>query len=144
MALYGHEVLREEDFSHEIDMDALVEMYFIDDISRMSSKQIKEFCESEQAKALQEKAVLTKPTMMRLSKQDDETRRIKLACYQLAKEANDPLWNKFKLLTAKRKEIIAKIMKKYGNKGGKQAVKAQKAYIKLSSKLPAKASDNLR
>ena len=55
MALYGHEVLT-EDFSNDINMDALVEMYFVDDISRMSSKQIKEFCESEQAKALQEKA----------------------------------------------------------------------------------------
>ena len=43
MALYGHEVLS-EDLTNEVNMDELVEMYFIDDISRMSTKQIKEFC----------------------------------------------------------------------------------------------------
>ena len=129
MALYGHEVLT-EDFSNDINMDALIEMYFIDDISRMSSKQIKEFCESEQAKALQEKAVLTKPTMMRLSKQDDETRRIKLACYQLAREAKDPNFDKMIKYRALWKKYRGVIFQKYANKATRIAKVGQREYLK--------------
>jgi len=129
MALYGHEVLN-EDLTNEVNMDELVEMYFIDDISRMSTKQIKEFCESEQAAALQEKAVLTKPTMMRLSKQDDETRRIKLACYQLAKEAHDPNFDKMIKYRALWKKYRGIIFQKYSNKATRVARVAQKEYLK--------------
>jgi hypothetical protein len=130
MALYGHENLLTEDFSNEVNMDELVEMYFIDDISRMSTKQIKEFVESEQAKALVEKAVLTKPTMMRLSKQDDETRRIKLACYQLAKEANDPNFAKMVKYRDLWKKYRALIFQKYANKATRIARISQKEYLK--------------
>ena len=129
MGLYGHN-LENEDFSNDINMDALVEMYFIDDISRMSTKQIKEFLESDQAKALEEKAVLTKPTMMRLSKQDDETRRIKLACYQLAKEANDPNFAKMVKYRELWKKYRAVIFQKYANKATRIARAGQKEYLK--------------
>ena len=128
-SLYGHDVLN-EDFSNDINMDALVEMYFVDDISRMSTKQIKEFCESEQAKALVEKAVLTKPTMMRLSKQDDETRRIKLACYQLAKEANDPNFAKMVKYRDLWKKYRGLIFQKYANKATRIAKAGQREYLK--------------
>lgn len=130
MALYGHNNLENEDFSNDINMDALVEMYFIDDISRMSTKQIHEFLESEQAKALEEKAVLTKPTMMRLSKQDDETRRIKLACYQLAKEANDPNFAKMVKYRDLWKKYRGIIFQKYANKATRIARAGQKEYLK--------------
>ena len=68
----------------------VLEMLLVDDILRGTSEQIKEFCESEEARILQEKDVLKKPTMMRLSKADDEKRRVKLMAYQIAKAANDP------------------------------------------------------
>ena len=129
MALYGHEVLN-EDLTNEVNMEELIEMYIIDDVSRMSTKQIKEFCESEQALALQEKAVLTKPTMMRLSKQDDETRRIKLACYQLAKEAHDPNFDKMIKYRALWKKYRGIIFQKYSNKATRVAKVAQKEYLK--------------
>lgn len=132
--MYGHDNLLTEDFSNEINMDELVEMYFIDDISRMSSKQIKEFCESEQAKALQEKAVLTKPTMMRLSKQDDETRRIKLACYQLAKEANDPNFAKMVKYRDLWKKYRAIVFQKYANKATRIARVSQREYLKKAAR----------
>ena len=141
MSLYGTQNLATSTIDEEAE---LLELFLYDDLHRCNEEQIKEFCESDECKALVEAKAFRKPMVIRLSKEADSTRRTKLAAYRLAKEANDPLWDKFKLMTAKRKEIIAKIMKKYGNKGGKQAVKAQKAYIKLSSKLPAKASDNLR
>ena len=92
--------------------NAVLEMFFVDDILHGTSDQIKQFCESAEAKILVEKAVLKKPTMMRLSKADDEKRRIKLMAYQLAKEGNDPEWEKLKTYTTKRKASINKIMTK--------------------------------
>jgi hypothetical protein len=112
--------------------DKVLEMFIVDDVLKGSSDQIKRFCESEEAKILQEKAVLKKPTMMRLSKVDDEKRRVKLLAYQLAKEANDPEWSKLKKYTELRKTSINKIMKKYGNKAEKMAKIAQKNYIKTA------------
>ena len=113
----------------------ILEAYFIDDIIRMPSDDIKTFCESEEAKILVEKAVLSKPTMMRLDKKSDELRRTKLIAYQLAKNANDPNWVKLVKYQKLRKECIQKIMDKYGTKAAKIAKVAQKNYIKTASKV---------
>lgn len=121
--------------------NAVLESFFIDDLIRMNSDQIKEFCESEEAKILEEKAVLKKPTLMRLSKQDDLHRRTKLIAYQLAKADNYTSWNKLVKYTALRKEAIADIMKKYGPRAEKIAKTAQKNYIKTASKVKATAED---
>lgn len=118
--------------------DAVLEMFIVDDLLRGTSDQIKQFCESEEAKILQEKSVLKKPTMMRLSKADDEKRRVKLMAYQLAKEANDPEWTKLKNFTEKRKASINKIMTKYGPKAEKMAKIAQKNYIATAKKISDK------
>lgn len=118
--------------------DAVLEMFIVDDLLRGTSDQIKQFCESEEAKILQEKSVLKKPTMMRLSKADDEKRRVKLMAYQLAKEANDPEWTKLKNFTEKRKASINKIMAKYGPKAEKMAKIAQKNYIATAKKISDK------
>ena len=113
----------------------VLEMLLVDDVMGGSSEQIKEFCESPEARILQEKSILKKPTMMRLSKADDEKRRVKLMAYQLAKTANDPEFTKLKNYTEKRKASIAKIMTKYGPKAEKMAKIAQKKYIATASKL---------
>lgn len=135
MSLYGTESLTSvEELANS---NTILEMLFTDDILRLNDEQIKEFCTSESAKILEEKAVLKKPTLVRLSKADDEKRRIKLIAYQLAKDANDPEWTKLKTYTAKRKESINKIMKKYGNKAKKIAKLAQKNYINTAKKLPS-------
>lgn len=115
--------------------DMVYEMFLVDDLLHGNSDSIKEFCESAECKILVEKAVLKKPTMMRLSKADDEKRRIKLIAYQLAKEANDPEWAKLKKYTALRKESINKIMNKYGAKAQRMAKLAQKEYIARSKKI---------
>lgn len=131
--LYGAQQLRTmEELANS---DRILEAFIVDDVMRGTSDQIKEFCESEQAAILQEKAVLKKPTMMRLSKADDEKRRIKLIAYQLAKEANHPEWAKLKTYTAKRKVSIAKIMQTFGPKAERMAKIAQKNYIATASKM---------
>jgi len=129
MALFGNTSLtsvEEENF----DLQEAVESFLIDDVMRMSSKQIKEFCESEQCAALVERAVLKKPTVMRLSKEDDEKRRIKLICYQLARDNHDPNWDKCVKYRALWKSYRAKIFDKWGNKATRLAMVAQREYIK--------------
>lgn len=113
----------------------VMEMFFTDDLIRGTQQQIKEFCNSTAAQVLMEKAVLKKGTMMRLSKEDDLKRRVKIIAYKLAKEAKDPEWEKLKLHTARRKESIGKIMNKYGAKAENIAKIAQKKYISLAAKV---------
>jgi hypothetical protein len=108
----------------------ILEAFFVDDIIRMPSDDIKTFCESEEAKILVEKAVLTKPTMMRLDKKSDAMRRTKLIAYQLAKENNDPNWAKLVKATKAKKMYKNKILTKYGKKAERVAKIAQKNYIK--------------
>ena len=67
---------------------------------------------------------------MRLSKQDDETRRVKLACYQLAKEAHDPNFDKMIKYRALWKKYRGVIFQKYSNKATRVAKVAQKEYLK--------------
>ena len=135
MSLYGTAQLRSlEEMGNS---NAVLEMLFVDDILHGTSDQIKEFCESQEAKILEEKAVLKKPTLVRLSKQDDKKRRIKLMAYQLAKEADDAEWKKLKTYTMKRNECIAKIMNKYGTKAERLANISQKNYIATATKVNA-------
>lgn len=133
MSLYGTTQLRS--LEEMANSNEILEMLFVDDILHGTSDQIKEFCESQEAKILEEKAVLKKPTLVRLSKQDDKKRRIKLMAYQLAKEADDPEWKKLKTYTMKRKECIAKIMNKYGTKAERLANISQKNYIATATKV---------
>ena len=128
MSLYGHSNLN-EDFNG-LDMDSVMESFFYDDLSRMSDSALKSFLESEQCKALQEKTAFAKPTLMRLGKDADKLRRIRLMCYTLAQNAKDPNWAKCKKYRALWKKHRAAIFKKYGNPATRLASIAQKQYIK--------------
>lgn len=133
MSVYGHSIIRETTMEN-VDVQPFVELFICDDITRMDSKTAKEFCESTVAQVLSEKSVLKKPTMMRLSRADDEARRVKLCAYQLAKEDNDPNWKKMVMYREKWKEYRGLVMKKYGAKATRMAKAAQKEYIKKAQK----------
>ena len=132
----GHDSIEKIAESKEI-----FEMLLADDLMHGTSEQIQEFCESADAQVLVEKAVLNKPTLIRLSKMDDEKRRVKIIAYQLAKDANDPEWTKMKKYTALRKQSIRKIMRKFGKKAQRIAKISQKEYIKKAKSMKATASE---
>lgn len=136
MNLYG--TSRMSNLESMAKSDTILEMFIADDVSRGTSEQIKEFCESEQAKILVERGVLRKPTLVRLSKKDDEKRRVKLIAYQLAKDAKDPEWTKLQKYQTLRKECIEKIMRKYGNNAQRMARIAQKNYIRTAQSTSSK------
>lgn len=114
----------------QVNINSIVEDFLYDDVSRMSSDQIHEWCSSDQARALMEAGVLTKPTFIRLSKEDDEKRRIKLICYRLARNAKDPNYEKCMKYRALWKEYRQKIFDKYAAQATRLARIAQKDYIK--------------
>ena len=139
MNLYGTN--ENQDIEKIANSSKIMEMFIIEDMLHGTSEQIHQFCESAEAQVLVEKAVLNKPTLMRLSKTDDQKRRTKMVAYYLAKEANDPEWTKMKKYTALRKQSINKIMRKYGKKAQRIAKMAQKEYIKKSKSVKATAAE---
>ena len=147
MSLYGRELVKEslvDSDIENIDLKPYIELMAYDDISRGSDEQIASFLESELCQVLQERQVLNKKAMIRLDRDADEKRRIKLAAYQLAKENNDPAFKKLVMYREKMKEQRAIIMKKYGKQAKKIAVKSQKEYIKNARKEPATQADNAK
>ena len=117
--------------------DDIMSLLIVDEILHGTSDQIHEFCESAEMEALLERNVLKKPTLIRLSKIDDQKRRTKLMAYQLAKESNDPNWTKLKKIMVMKKQTIRKIMSKYGPKATRLSKLSQKAYIKKARALKA-------
>ena len=113
----------------------LQEAFLVDDLSRLPSDVLKDFCESAEAKALVEANVLRKPTLVRLSKKDDETRRIKIAAYEICKEENPNLWKKLADNRVKEKKLINQIMTLYRSRAIKKARAEQKEYIKTAKKV---------
>ena len=120
---------------------AIKELFTIDDVLRGTTEDIQKFCESEEAQILVEKQVLTKPSLHRMSKQDDLKRRIKLASYQMAKDNNDPLWAKLVKFQGLKKQFAQKILNKYGKKAERVAKIAQKNYIKSAKSVAATAAE---
>ena len=121
----------EEYASDEIkDLDAVYEAYIYDDLSKLSDADKKAFLESEDCAILEGKKLIGRKTLVRLSKNDDITRRTTMAAMQLAKEKNDPLWKKLVLNRVKERQLLAAIRKKYGAKGQRVARQGQKAYLK--------------
>ena len=132
MGIFGTEALEE---SLPGGTSELVEMFLVDEVARMDSDTIKQFCESAEAEALVEANVLRKPTLVRLGKKDDMTRRIKLAAFEICKEENPTLWKKLADNRVKEKKLINQIMTLYRSRAIKKARAEQKEYIKTAKKV---------
>ena len=116
----------------EDSVNAVTESMIYADLVQLPQEEIKEFCESAEAQALMEKAVLNKKTLVRLSKKDDLARRVKQAAYQIAREKKDPLWVKLVKTQMMKRKLVAAIMKKYQNPALRLARAAQVEYIKAA------------
>ena len=132
----------EESFS---DMDSIIEMLIVDEVAHMDPALRKEFFEEGVAEQLVSEGKLRNKTIMRLSKQDDLTRRSKQFSLQAAKEHNDPNFAKLIQLRIKEKDLLGKIHKRWGMAGEKMAKKSQKEFLNPASSkrvLPAKFLQN--
>ena len=112
------------------DPSMLEEVMIADEVSRLPEEKIKEFCqEGGVGEQLVQEGKLRKKTLVRLSKQEDLTRRTKMGALLLAKEKKDPLYAKLVKNRQQKKDLVSKIMKKYGTKGQRVAKQAQSEYL---------------
>ena len=127
--------IEEEGYINDVDDAALEEQFLIEECSRMSESELKQFLESDLCEELVTEGKMRKNTIVLLSGKADMDRRTKMAALQFAKDANDPLWAEIKKLRTKQREKISKIMTKYGHKAQKHAKNSQKDWIK--NRMPA-------
>ena len=119
------------------DPNAIISQLIEMEVSQLPQEKIQEFCApGGVGETLVAEGKLSKKTIVRLSKKDDLSKRKKMIALNLAKQNNDPLWDKLALNRVKERELISKIMTKYGNKSEKLAVKSQKDFLK-GAHLPA-------
>ena len=112
--------------------DSFVESCICAEFCALTDEGRKAFMESAECEALIQEGLISKKTLVRLSKNDDLARRTKMAAFELAKQNNDPLWVKLKENRIKEKKLIAAIVQKYGTKSTNIAKKSQKEYIKTN------------
>lgn len=133
MGLYGGNVNTDENIDFSINQESvneLTESFLYDTVSRMDDESRREFIQSEACSVLVEAGKFKKNTIVRLNKTDDLSRRTTMAAIQLAKENNDPLYEKLALNRVKERELLGKINSKYEHKASRLAKIAQTDFIK--------------
>ena len=137
MGMFNTGIITESVENTFADPNAIISQMIEMEVSQLPQEKIEEFCApGGVGEALVEAGKLRKKTLVRLSKKDDLSRRQKMIALNLAKENGDPLWDKLALNRVKERELIGKIVAKYGHKSEKLAVKAQKDFLK-GAHLPA-------
>ena len=101
-----------------------------DELSGLPDERKQEFINSNEAAQMIEEGLIGKNTLVRLSKTDDLSRRIKLAALQIAEDKEDKLFEKWQYFRSKVKEYEDKIADKYSMKSTRMAKIAQRDYLK--------------
>lgn len=114
--------------------NALLESMIFDELCHLSDDKKTEFINSNEATVMIEAGLINRKTLVRLSKSDDLSRRTKMAAFQLAKENDDMLWTQLVKNRMKERELISKIVNKYGSKAERSAKIGQKDF--LTKKIP--------
>jgi len=134
--LFANEMLNQETNSKSIaesfkDPNVISSIIIVDEVSQLPTETIAEFCaEGGVGEQLVTEGKLRKNTFIKLNKIDDLTRRTKMMALQLAKENNDVLWTLLAKNRVKERELIGKIMKKYGNQAKKLAKEGQQEWLR--------------
>ena len=117
------------------DQQTFMESIFESAVMALPDEERKNYLESDEVKAALEAGVVGKRTIVRLSKVDDLSRRIKLAALQKAKEDNAAEWAQLKKNRVKERQLLNRIMTKYSTRVRNDAVKAQRALLKVTPNL---------
>ena len=119
----------ENDFA-DVDMQKYISECILDELEGLPDDRTQEFINSNEAAQMIEEGLIGKNTLVRLSKTDDLSRRIKLAALQLAEDKEDKLFEKWQYFRSKVKEYEDKIAEKYSMKSTRMAKIAQRDYLK--------------
>ena len=118
----------------EADIDELADLFMYDELAHLPQETLRRFAEdsdfAEKRDILQEKGMINKSDLMRLSKGSDMERRTSLTAMMFARKNNDALWKKYAKILQMKKDLKANIIRKYSSRSKMAANKAQRAYIK--------------
>ena len=116
-------------------MESINEQLLVEECTHFTDEQLSSFLESDLCKQLVTEGKMRKNTIVILSKDADFERRLKLICFNLAKEDNDSDWNKLKKNRVIERQLISRIVKKYRSRAMKLTKVQQKDWIK--NRMPA-------
>ena len=117
-------------------LDELQENYICAELYAATDATRKAFLESQDCKVMLERGLISKKTIIRLNKTDDLARRIKMATFQIAKEKNDPIWQKLVENRKRERMYIRQLQDKYKTGAIRSARVGQRDF--LSQKMSAK------
>ena len=130
----GYEEVTLENTFSNVSESEILESLIYDEISHLPEEKIEEFCKpGGVGEELVTEGKINKRTIVRLNKKDDLSRRKKLMVLKIAKEKNDPGYNRAVMYRQKEREEIAKLMQKYGNQAERLAKQAQNDYLHPAS-----------
>ena len=122
--------------------DTYMEACLYDQLSRLYESTRIEFVNSEEAEIMVNEGMISRKSLVKLTKNDDLSRRTTMAAFDIAKKKNDALWRQLVELRKKEKKIIIALVKKYANDARKTAVEGQKDYIAGNKTFFGKAGVN--
>lgn len=122
----------DSDVLTEAEQIELFEAFFFDENYSLSDEDKQALLESDEVALLEKAKYLGKTTKVRLSKNDDITRRTTMVELELAKKANSPIWKRLVKNRIEERKLLAQLHKQYGNKAKSIAMKSQRDYIKKS------------
>ena len=122
--------IKQDEAVTESAIDSINEALLIEECMSFDNDQLTAFLESDLCKQLVTEGKLRKNSIVILGKDGDLSKRKKLICLSLAKQAKDSDWTALKKNRIKERHLIGKIVKKYGAKADKLAKVSQKDWIK--------------
>lgn len=111
------------------------EAVIYDEISHRPYKQIKEFCDSPEARDMVAAGVISQDIVERLN-DIPRDRRLGIASCHLADENDDPLWQQLIAVRREERRIMNELLDKYGNSVDRISGDIRDEII--NKKLPAK------
>lgn len=113
----------------ESEQNELFNAFFYDEHYSLNDDEKRALLESDEVALLEKAKYLNKKTQVRLSKNDDLTRRTNMAALELAKKNKSPIWAKLVQNRIQERKLLAMAIKQYGVQAKAIAIKSQKDYI---------------
>ena len=121
------------DEGEPLDLNRLMEAFVVDTVSRMNDADRQAFLESDSFKQMCEAGLINESrSIMRLNREDDLTRRIRVAAIEKAHQSGDQLWDRLRRNRIVEKDLLNKIYKKYSMQVKRDAIASQKKLVKIN------------
>jgi hypothetical protein len=124
-----------EDDGEPLNIETLVEAFIVDTVARMNDEERKAFMESDCFAQLCECNLLEAKSITRLNKEDDFTRRVRVAAISKAHAAGDMLESELRKVRIREKSLLDKIYKKYSNSVKREVQNAQRRLVRINPQI---------